>query len=190
MGRHRDRRRRLGGSAHRHQPHPWRQSADGHAVQHWYADERSRRPGLLRTLDELAEKEDWKSNLTPDFYNAIQYNGHIYGAPINDHGYNWIFYSKPVFEKSGVTSEPKTWDEMFAALDKVKAAGFIPVAVGGQSWQLQSMLNNIMLSEAGKDLYLKVWKDQDAEAVRSPEFRSCRDFREAARLPGRRQSQS
>jgi glucose/mannose transport system substrate-binding protein len=142
--------------------------------------------GLLRTLDELAEKEDWKSNLTPDFYNAIQYNGHIYGAPINDHGYNWIFYSKPVFEKSGVTSEPKTWDEMFAALDKVKAAGFIPVAVGGQSWQLQSMLNNIMLSEAGKDLYLKVWKDQDAEAVRSPEFRKVveifaklRDYQDA-----------
>ena len=127
--------------------------------------------GLLRPLDDLAAKEDWKSVLTPDFFNAIQYKGHIYGAPINDHGYNWIFYAKPVFEKAGVTEEPKNWDEMFAALDKIKAAGLIPVAVGGQPWQLQSMFNSILLSEAGRDLYLKVWKDLDTDAVKSPEFK-------------------
>jgi glucose/mannose transport system substrate-binding protein len=127
--------------------------------------------GMLRPLDDIAEKEGWKSVLTPDFYNAIQYKGHIYGAPINDHGYNWIFYSKPVFVKAGVNAEPKNWDEMFADLDKIKAAGLTPVAVGGQPWQLQSMFNNILLGEGGRDLYLKIWKDQDTEAVKTDKFK-------------------
>ncbi|PZM10902.1 ABC transporter substrate-binding protein [Rhizobium tubonense] len=127
--------------------------------------------GLLRTLDDLAEKQDWKTALTPAFYNAIQYKGHIYGAPINDHGQNWLFYSKAVFQKAGVTDEPKTWDEMFAALDKIKAAGLIPVAVGGQPWQLQLMFNSILLGDGGKELYSKVYKDLDPEAVKSDKFK-------------------
>jgi glucose/mannose transport system substrate-binding protein len=132
--------------------------------------------GLLRSLDDLAQQQNWKSVLTPDFYNAIQYKGHIYAAPINDHGYNWIFYSKPVLEKAGVTSEPKTWDEMFSDLDKVKASGAIPIAVGGQPWQLQSMFNNILLGEGGRDLYLKVWKEQDVNAVKSDQFKHIADI--------------
>lgn len=127
--------------------------------------------GLLRPLDDIAEQGKWKDVLTPAFYNAIQYKGHIYGAPINDHGYNWIFYSKPVFEKAGITEEPKTWDEMFADLDKIKAAGLIPVAVGGQPWELQSMFNNILLGEGGRDIYVKIWKDQDTAAVKTDKFK-------------------
>jgi glucose/mannose transport system substrate-binding protein len=127
--------------------------------------------GLLRNLDDLAKAQGWKAALTPAFYKAIQYKDHIYGAPINDHGQNWLFYSKPVFQKAGVTEEPKTWDEMFAALDKIKAAGLIPVAVGGQPWQLQLMFNSILLGEGGKDLYSKVYKDLDPEAVKSDKFK-------------------
>ena len=127
--------------------------------------------GLLRTLDDLAQKQDWKTALTPAFYNAIQYKGHIYGAPINDHGQNWLFYSKTVFQKAGVTDEPKTWDEMFVALDKIKAAGLIPVAVGGQPWQLQLMFNSILLGDGGKELFSKVYKDLDPVAVKSDKFK-------------------
>ena len=127
--------------------------------------------GLLRNLDDLAKQQGWKEVLTPAFYNAIQYKDHIYGAPINDHGQNWLFYTKPVFQKAGVTTEPKTWDEMFAALDKIKAAGLIPVAVGGQPWQLQLMFNSILLGEGGKDVYSKVYKDLDPEAVKSDKFK-------------------
>ncbi len=49
--------------------------------------------------------------------------------------------------------------------------GLIPVAVGGQPWQLQSMFNAILLGEGGKDLYSKVWKDLDTDAVESDKFK-------------------
>lgn len=35
-----------------------------------------------------------------------------------------FFYNKPAFEKAGITSVPTTYDELTAACDKLKAAGF------------------------------------------------------------------
>jgi raffinose/stachyose/melibiose transport system substrate-binding protein len=45
------------------------------------------------------------------------------------------FYSKSAFTKAGVASVPTTWDELYAACDKLKAAGYTPLVYGngGQS---------------------------------------------------------
>ncbi|WP_026304480.1 ABC transporter substrate-binding protein [Kaistia granuli] len=131
--------------------------------------------GLIRNLDDIAEKEGWKAALPPAFYEAVTRDGHVIAVPVNNHGQNWVWYNKAVLEKAGI-AEPTTWDEFFAAGDKLKAAGIIPVAVGGQPWQLNLMLNAILLSEGGKDLYLKVYKDLDPEAVKSPEFKKVAEI--------------
>lgn len=127
--------------------------------------------GYLRPLDDLAKAQGWQAVLPPAFWTAIQHDGHVWAAPINDHGINWIWYSKPVFQKAGIASEPKTWDEFFVDLDKIKAAGLIPIAVGGQPWQLTQTFNAVLLAAGGRDLYNKVWKDQDQTAVKSADFR-------------------
>ena len=45
------------------------------------------------------------------------------------------FYSKKALAKAGVASVPTTWDELYAACDKLKAAGLTPLVYGngGQS---------------------------------------------------------
>jgi ABC-type glycerol-3-phosphate transport system substrate-binding protein len=45
------------------------------------------------------------------------------------------FYSKKAFAKAGVAKVPTTWDELYAACDKLKAAGLTPLVYGngGQS---------------------------------------------------------
>ena len=43
----------------------------------------------------------------------------------------YFWYNKTVFEAAGVTETPKTFDEFFAACDKIKAAGATPVALAG-----------------------------------------------------------
>ena len=49
----------------------------------------------------------------------------------------YFWYNKTVFEAAGVTETPKTFDEFFAACDKIKAAGATPVALaGGDTWPL------------------------------------------------------
>ena len=49
-----------------------------------------------------------------------------------------IIYNKQVFKQVGITEEPKTWSELLADAQKIKAAGKIPFAVGNQTpWVTQ-----------------------------------------------------
>jgi raffinose/stachyose/melibiose transport system substrate-binding protein len=49
-----------------------------------------------------------------------------------------MVYNKTVLENAGVTiDELKTWDSFAAACDKIKAAGYIPIHIGGKdSWTI------------------------------------------------------
>ena len=40
-----------------------------------------------------------------------------------------VFYNKDIFEASGITETPKTWDEFMAACQKMKDAGYQPLAL-------------------------------------------------------------
>jgi raffinose/stachyose/melibiose transport system substrate-binding protein len=61
-------------------------------------------------------------------------NGNPYVMPLETQFYIG-FYNKADFAKAGVTSVPTTWDELYAASEKLKAAGFTPLVYGngGQS---------------------------------------------------------
>lgn len=39
-----------------------------------------------------------------------------------------VFYSKAAFDKAGIAAEPQTWAEFMDACEKLKAAGYIPLA--------------------------------------------------------------
>src|SRR5262245_29268895 len=42
-----------------------------------------------------------------------------------------IWYNKDHFDKAGITAPPATFDELLADVDKLKSAGYTPIAVGG-----------------------------------------------------------
>lgn len=127
--------------------------------------------GMLNHVDEVALAEGWDKFLPEPVLNVIRVQGHYYAVPVNIHMQTWVWYSKAAFKQAGIAKEPATMDELFAALDKLKAAGFIPLAHGGQAWQetivFQAMLTNV----GGKDLYLKVIRDRDAKAIQSDAFK-------------------
>ena len=125
---------------------------------------------LIRPIDELANAGGWKDVMPPSLLAAASRDGELYALPINVHGQNWIFYSKNVLEKAGLSELPKTWEEMIPALQKIKDAGLTPLALGGQPWQERSLFNAILLQQGGKDLYLKIYQDKDEAAVRSDGF--------------------
>ena len=126
---------------------------------------------MLNNVDDVAAKGNWDTVLPTPIINTIKYKGHYYAVPVNIHNPAWIWYSKAAFAKAGVTSEPKTMDELFAALDKVKAAGLVPLALGGQAWQEKMMFDAIFAYVGGADLFLKVYRDRDVNAINTPEFK-------------------
>ena len=117
--------------------------------------------GLLNSIDDVAKAGKWADVLPKSIYDLISYNGKVYLSPSDAHGESWVFYSKDTFAKAGVTEEPKSWDEFFAVLDKLKAAGIQPVAWGGQSWQESKVFNMILLTQVGIDGFLKIYADKE-----------------------------
>ena len=127
--------------------------------------------GMLNNVDDVALRDGWDKFLPETVLSAVRVNGHYYAVPVDIHMPTWIWYSKTAFKKAGIANEPKTMDELFAALDKLKAAGLIPLAHGGQSWQDSIVFTSVLANVGGKDLYLKVLRDRDAAAINSDAFK-------------------
>ncbi|MGZ5786459.1 MAG: ABC transporter substrate-binding protein, partial [Ramlibacter sp.] len=91
--------------------------------------------GVLANLDTLAQFERWDSLLPKVVADAMKYHGTYVAAPVNVHRVNWIWANPEVLRRAGVTEVPRTWEEFFPAAERIAAAGFIPLAHGGQNWQ-------------------------------------------------------
>ncbi len=130
--------------------------------------------GLLAPVDTAAIETGFYDNVPEAFQKAMKFeDGHMYALPINDHGHNWVWYNKKVLADAGA-KEPVTWDDFFAAVDKIKAKGnAIPIAVGAQPWQLGQTFFSVLLSKQGADLYMKIFRDLDTDAVKSAEFKDA-----------------
>ena len=127
--------------------------------------------GMLNNVDDIAQQQRWDKLLPEPIVNVIKVKGHYYAVPLNIHMQTWIWYSKAAFKKAGIAREPATMDELFAALDKLKAAGIVPLAHGGQAWQETVLFSAILSNLGGKDLYLSVIRDRDQRAIASDAFR-------------------
>jgi glucose/mannose transport system substrate-binding protein len=132
--------------------------------------------GLLRNVDDVAKADNWQGSLPPAIYDAIVRDGHVVAIPINNYAQNRLFYSKAVLSHAGFDAPAKDWDEMFRQMDALKQKGVIPLALGGQSWQERILFNSILAGVGGKDLYVKVWHDNDADALRSDDFRKVAEI--------------
>ena len=126
--------------------------------------------GLLRDFTDLAEKENWKDVIRPaSLLEGSTVDGKFYCVPVNIHSWQWLWLSNKAFEDAGVPV-PTNWDEFVAAGPALEKAGKIPLAIGGQSWQTTGTFNVLIPAIAGKDVFLKVYQDHDAEVAAGPEI--------------------
>ncbi|MDR2975127.1 MAG: extracellular solute-binding protein [Propionibacteriaceae bacterium] len=80
--------------------------------------------------------------------NVTRYGGH-HGVPWTIQG-EGLWYNKALFKQAGITSEPKTYDELVAAADKLKAAGVTPFATAGTvNWYIMRLLDPLIETKCG-----------------------------------------
>ena len=127
--------------------------------------------GLLNNVDDVAIANHWDQVMPQPILDAIKFNGHFYAAPVNIHMPAWFFYSKSAFKKAGIRREPQSYDEFIDDLARLKAAGLVPLAFGGQVWQEKITFDAIFAMVGGPELYLKVYRDRDQQALRSDAFK-------------------
>jgi len=157
----------------------------GPAIQEWASE------GVLANLDATAKAEKWDSLLPKVVADVMKYKGNYVAAPVNVHRVNWMWANNAVLKKAGVAGAPKTWDEFFAAAEKVKKAGLIPVAHGGQNWQDFTTFEDVVLGVGGAKFYNDALVKLDQKALTSATmtksletFRKIKSYTDAA-SPGR-----
>ena len=126
--------------------------------------------GLMRDLSAIAAAEGWQDIVNPpSLLDACTVDGKIYCAPVNIHSWQWIWLSHKAFGDAGVPV-PNNWDEFVAAAPALEAAGKIPLAMGQQSWQQRGAFDVLMVALIANDIYLKVYRDKDADVAAGPEI--------------------
>lgn len=157
----------------------------GPAIQEWAQE------GVLANLDTVAKAEKWDSLLPQVVANVMKYKGNYVAAPVNVHRVNWVWANPEVLQKSGVAKMPANYDEFFAAADKIKKAGFIAVAHGGQNWQDFTTFESVVLGVGGAKFYQEAMVKLDPQALKSATmtksletFRKIKGYTDAA-APGR-----
>lgn len=127
--------------------------------------------GLLLDLTPLAEKEGWAKFIRPaQIAEPCNIDGKWWCVPVNIHMQNWAWASVAAFKKAGL-EVPQDWDTYLADLPKLKDAGVIPFAVGGDGggWQVSLLANQLILSQLGAEAVEKIWKNKDLELAAGPE---------------------
>lgn len=140
----------------------------GPAIQEWGDT------GTLANIDSVANAAGWDGLLPKVVSDVMKYDGAYVAVPVNVHRVNWLWANKEIFDEVGV-SVPTTWDELFAAADKIQAAGYMPIAHGGQAWQDATVFEAIVLAVGGADFYTKAFVDLDADALGSATMREAFD---------------
>ena len=126
--------------------------------------------GLLTNVDEVAKSNNWDKLLPKTVSDTMKFDGHYVAVPVNIHRVNWLWINPQAFKKAGIDKAPTTLDELYAAGDKLKAAGFIPLAHGGQPWQDSTVFEDMVLSIMGPQGYKKVFVENDEATLTGPQM--------------------
>jgi glucose/mannose transport system substrate-binding protein len=120
---------------------------------------------LLLQLDDVAAEGKWDEVIRPkSISSACLVDGHWYCVPVNIHSWPWGWYSKTAFEKAGLP-EPRNFDEFVADAPKLKEAGIIPFAIGGDGngWQIKGAFDQLLLEVLGIDKRDQMYGKKDLE---------------------------
>ena len=109
--------------------------------------------GVIEDLSS-AMTADWRQRFIPAAVQAYSLNGRIYGVPmlVSQVGF---FYNRDLFAKAGVdASAIKTWDDLLAAVKKLKGAGVTPIIVGGaDKWPIHFYWTHLAMRNGGKSAF-------------------------------------
>ncbi len=131
--------------------------------------------GVIMNIDSLIEDKEWSGGFIDgafENWNFEKYgvSGH-YAIPYS-FSPEVILYNTEIFQKAGITKTPETMSELFDVIEKLKAAGVVPMSMGNKDvWRGGHLHNNILYRYIGvdkaKDLGLRTKKWTDADVVGS-----------------------
>lgn len=85
--------------------------------------------GLVKDITPDLQANGWGASFNKAGLDLYSYNGRNYGVPW-DMGAVGFWYNKALFAKAGISTPPATWTDFLSDVQKLKAAGITPIALG------------------------------------------------------------
>jgi len=129
--------------------------------------------GLSRSLNDLFEAEGYAEHLPAAVLESLTVDGDIVKVPLGIHIDGMVYYNMEVAAAAGV--DPAAWsdlEDMFADFPAIREAGYIPVAIGAQQWQVGYLGHTLAASLGGADFYTAIYGETpDPARIDSTEMR-------------------
>ena len=117
----------------------------------WFAGNRMRQfvaPGLLEDLTDLYDA-DAVARMHPSALELVSQGGRQFGVPYTYYQIG-LYYRRDVLDAAGIAEAPRTFTDLVAACDKLKAAGIEPFAIGTRDlWPAAAWFDYLDLRENG-----------------------------------------
>jgi len=128
-------------------------------------------PGLM---------EGYKEGVFEDF----TYNGKHYAVPFQMGNNHNIFWNEDIFKECGIESFPETWSEFLDAIEKIKAKGYVPIALGNKGkWVAESCLyNTLVYRYVPVDWYFSLRDGKGAKWTDPEVVEATREFANLAKM--------
>jgi raffinose/stachyose/melibiose transport system substrate-binding protein len=129
--------------------------------------------GYVAEWDDILSQEqhkEWSGGFIEGAFDDFVINGKIYGAPIQVQSTHVVYYNQELFNQAGITEFPQEWDGFIDAIEKLKAAGLIPIASGNKpNWPFGSTVFSTLADRVtGTEWFLNL-KEGKAKFT-DPEF--------------------
>jgi raffinose/stachyose/melibiose transport system substrate-binding protein len=107
----------------------------------------------MTPLDDYYAEYGWDNLLVPAAVEKTIIDGKKYGLPISFNGMPF-WYRKDAFEKAGITEPPTTYAALEDAAERLKQAGYVPLAEGGKfGWDIMRVWEYLLEMHAGAQLH-------------------------------------
>ena len=112
----------------------------------------------IEGLSAMYEEKGWTDLFPEGLLERLEHEGEIYSVPSNIHRANVVWANPAVLEEAGLEPDATygSLDEWFTALDKVDAAGKIPLSVA-TDWTQVHLLETVLLADLGAEAYNGLW---------------------------------
>lgn len=116
--------------------------------------------GKLMDLTSYLQDNTWSANFAEGVIAASQYEGKNYSVPY-ENAVIAIMYNKKLLKDAGVDKIPTTYDDLWAACEKLKAKGIYPTTqmTNKNAWTSMLWYSYALASVGGKDVYSKGLED-------------------------------
>lgn len=110
---------------------------------------------VLDITEDLNADTEWRDLINPGLMTEWTRDGKAYALPSQVIMTHQIFYNTEIFTEVGIEKFPATWEEMTTAIEKLKAAGYTPIALGAKGgWPLYDCLfGTLSFRATGVDWY-------------------------------------